>query len=305
MARVYLSDTQYTGKKQLKNLLDFLDTSGKVAYLQNILTKEGLPTSLVNLTNVDYISKNYSNYLSYVGSNGGEIGSYGQVIKALSFAQSQSIDYNNFQAFGAIYGYKKVDGFVSQLFSLGANNILTINVASSVDIQEDAGRKVLNFIGATSAFSSNKALSMMNGLIIATSCKDTGNVNTNSMRGVVLSGASNTTSSAHTELGHNLPTGNFAKHYVTNALATITDNEVGDVGYSGLATIAKVGTTAKLFKNGTTVATGGTQTQYTLPNTYLFIANGNVANNKLYQSWVVFGESETLAQNLSSYLNSV
>lgn len=304
MTRVYESDTEYTGTGNPPLIIEFLDTEGKIDYLQRILANEGKPTAIVGSINVEYIAKYYNDYLSYVYKDGGTIGSKAEVIQALAFAKGQSLAYENFSAFSAKFGYKLSGGFVSKIYSLGATNELTVNIANSVEVTTDDSRKVLNFIGATAAFSSNRTLSMLNGIIAGTSCRDFGNVNTNSMRGVVLSGSSTTTLNTHTELGHNLPTGNYAKHYVASALTTIGDNATGDLGYSGLATIAKVGATAKLWKNGSVVATGGEQMAYTLPNTYLFIANGNVANSKLYESWLIFSSSETIAANLSSYLNN-
>ncbi|HEI8439784.1 TPA: hypothetical protein SLF30_000444 [Acinetobacter baumannii] len=305
MAKVSLSDSKWSGRKMPKTVLELLNSAGKKKSLQNILSKEGMPTSLVTDSNADFIAQHYSEYTSYVASKGGVIGSLGSVIEALSFIFSQSLAYENVTAFSAKFGCEvSVDGYVSKLFGLGANNDLSVNTANSVTITTDSNRLVLNFAGATSAYSSTKTLSLLNGIIAGTSCRDLGNVNTNSMRGIVLSGSSTTTSNAHTELGHNLPTGNYAKHYVSSALTTIGDNATGDMGYSGLATIAKVGATAKLWKNGAVVATGGTQMAYTLPNTYLFIANGNVANNKLYESWIIFSDSETIAANLSTYLNN-
>ncbi|MDI9733080.1 hypothetical protein QM259_12365 [Acinetobacter baumannii] len=304
MTRVYESDTEYTGTGNPPLIIDFLDTEGKIDYLQRILANEGKPTAIVDSINVEYIAKYYNEYLSYVYKDGGTIGSKAGVIQALAFAKGQSIAYGDFSAYSAKFGYKLVNGFVSKIYALGAINDLTVNVASSVEVATDNTRRVFNFIGASSAFSSVKSLSLLNGLIIGTSCRDTGNVNTNSMRGIVLSGSTTSTTAAHSELGHNLPTGNFAKHYVNSTLTTISDNVAEDVGYSGLASIIKVGNTAKLWKNGAVAASGGTQMAYTLPNTYLFIANGNVANNKLYESWIIFGNSESVAANLSIYLNN-
>lgn len=304
MTRFIISDSQPAAGIVLPTVFDFLDQQGSIELLQSILAAEGKPTNIVDATNVDYIAQNFSKYTSYVYGDDGVIGSEAAVIQALAFAKGQSLSYENFSAFSAKFGYKLSGGFVSKIYSLGATNELTVNIANSVEVATDDSRKVLNFVGATAAFSSNKALSMLNGIIAGTSCRDFGNVNTNSMRGIVLSGASNTTVNAHTELGHNLPTGNYAKHYVASALATIGDNATADLGYSGLATIAKVGATAKLWKNGSVVATGGEQMAYTLPNTYLFIANGNVANNKLYESWLIFSSNETIASNLSAYLNN-
>lgn len=304
MTRFIVSDSQPVAGIVLPTVFDFLDQQGSIELLQSILAEEGKPTNIVDSTNVDYIAQNFSKYTSYVYGDDGVIGSEAAVIQALAFAKGQTLAYENFSAFSAKFGYKLSGGFVSKIYSLGATNELTVNIANSVEVTTDDSRKVLNFIEATAAFSSNRTLSMLNGIIAGTSCRDFGNVNTNSMRGVVLSGASTTTLNAHTELGHNLPTGNYAKHYVASALTTIGDNATGDLGYSGLATIAKVGATAKLWKNGSVVATGGEQMAYTLPNTYLFIANGNVANNKLYESWLIFSSSETIAANLSSYLNN-
>lgn len=304
MTRFIVSDSQPAAGIVLPTVFDFLDQQGSIELLQSILAAEGKPTNIVDSTNVDYIAQNFSKYTSYVYGDDGVIGSEAAVIQALAFAKGQSLAYENFSAFSAKFGYKLSGGFVSKIYSLGATNELTVNIANSVEVTTDDSRKVLNFIGATAAFSSNRTLSMLNGIIAGTSCRDFGNVNTNSMRGVVLSGSSTTTLNTHTELGHNLPTGNYAKHYVSSALTTIGDNATGDIGYSGLATIAKVGATAKLWKNGSVVATGGEQMAYTLPNTYLFIANGNVANNKLYESWLIFSSSETIAANLSSYLNN-
>ncbi|MFX9650871.1 hypothetical protein ABTU72_05555 [Acinetobacter baumannii] len=304
MGRAYKSDTPSTGKRLFKTRLDFLTQTGKIEYLKEILRLEGKPDGIIDSNNVDYIANNYSKYYAYVYKDGGVIGSKAGVVQALAFAKGQSIAYEDFSAFSAKFGYKLVDGFVSKIYGLGATNDLTVNVANSVEVTIDNSRLVLNFIGATSNFSSIKNLSMINGIIVGTSCRDVGNVNTNSMRGIVLSGSTTSTTGAHTELGHNLPTGNFAKHYVNSALTTISDNTTTDVGYSGLATIAKAGLQAKLWKNGALAASGGTQMAYTLPNTYLFIANGNVANNKLYESWIIFGSSETIAANLSSYLSN-
>ncbi|MDH2480846.1 hypothetical protein QDR25_07190 [Acinetobacter baumannii] len=303
MGRFYFSDTEYTGTDILPTILDFLEPEGQVDFLRDILAAENKPLTLVDLNNVGYIAPNYSKYESYVLSDKGVIGSPASVIEALAFAYSQSIAYEDFSAFSAKFGYKLSGKFVSKIYGLGATNDLTVNIADSVELATDSGRKVLNFVGASAAFSSSKSLTMLKGIIAGTSCRDMGNVNTNSMRGVVLSGSSGSTTGAHTELGHNLPTGNFAKHYVNSALTTISDNVATDTGYSGLATIAMVGAQAKLFKNGEVVVTGGNQMAYTQPNTYLFIANGNVANNKLYESWIIFGNSETVAANLSSYLN--
>ncbi|WP_310612300.1 hypothetical protein, partial [Acinetobacter baumannii] len=109
--------------------------------------------------------------------DGGVIGSKAGVIQALAFAKGQSIAYEDFSAFSAKFGYKLVDGFVSKIYGLGATNDLTVNVANSVEVTIDNSRLVLNFIGATSNFSSIKNLSMINGIIVGTSCRDVGNVN--------------------------------------------------------------------------------------------------------------------------------
>ncbi|HEI8439521.1 TPA: hypothetical protein SLF30_000171 [Acinetobacter baumannii] len=308
MTRFIISDTESTSSTPLPTIFSFLSQSGKIAKLQEILAAEGKPTNIINTTNVDYIASCFEKYTSYVYADKGVIGSEAAVIQALAFAYGQSLAFENFSAFSAKYGYKITTinsiNYVSKLYSLGAVNEMTVNIADGVQVDTDGSRRVLSFISSTAAFSSNKPLSLLNGIIAGTSCRDLGNVNTNSMRGVVLSGSSTTTTSAHTELGHNLPTGNYAKHYVASALTTIGDNAVGDLGYSGLATISKVGVTAKLWKNGSVVATGGTQMPYTLPNTFLFIANGNIASNKLYESWIIFSDSETIAANLSTYLNN-
>lgn len=107
MTLIIKSDTAYTGRTPVKNIMDFLtDKDSKKAFLQNLLVDTKKGASALDGVNIESIFNKLKKHKALVEASGGVIYSLSQTLKAMLLVQKQGLSDSQYIALSPSFGVR-------------------------------------------------------------------------------------------------------------------------------------------------------------------------------------------------------
>jgi len=307
MAVVIQSNNVYTGNKALPNIIDSItQTSSKTQFLKKLYATINGDTAYITDANSDVLFDALKAHRTRVLADGGLIPSLANTLRALIFANQNSLTIANYSAFAADFGIKLVGNTVTKLYDIAGRD-MKVN-SGTFERATDAGFNVLKNT-ATSTLISESYILGNQGMILGSSLHDAdaGSSSSQAVKGMYMSDTANGSGVGVGYLESNQG-GSSRLYYKLQANNTMTslpyDQSVNYKKYSGLVGyLSNSNNRVEIYENGILKA-GATAAQVDLSAVNIYpVISALSLNSFIRESWIIRNTSQNLAMLLSNYLN--
>ncbi|MBP4063521.1 hypothetical protein J9896_08915 [Acinetobacter baumannii] len=307
MAVVIQSNNVYTGNKALPNIIDSITvTASKTQFLKKLYATINGDTAYITDANSDVLFDTLKAHRTRVLADGGLIPSLANTLRAIIFANQNSLTTANYSAFAADFGIKLVGNTVTKLYDISGRDMKVSS--GTFERATDAGFNVLKNT-ATSTLISETYILGSQGMILGSSLHDAdaGSSSSQAVKGMYMSDNAGGTGIGLGYLECNQ--GGFSRLYYKrpsdNQMTSISYDQVGNYKkYSGLVgLISNQSSRAEIYENGN-LKSGASATwiDATATNIYPTISALSL-NSFIRESWIIRSSAQNLAMLLSNYLN--
>ncbi|NUF19334.1 hypothetical protein HUN24_09610 [Acinetobacter baumannii] len=307
MAVVIQSNNVYTGNKALPNIIDSItQTSSKTQFLKKLYATINGDTAYITDANSDVLFDALKAHRTRVLADGGLIPSLANTLRALIFANQNSLTIANYSAFAADFGIKLVGNTVTKLYDIAGRD-MKVN-SGTFERATDAGFNVLKNT-ATSTLISESYIIGNQGMILGSSLHDAdaGSSSSQAVKGMYMSDTANGSGTGVGYLESNQ--GGFSRLYykrqVDNVMTSLSYDQVGNYKkYSGLVGyLSNSNNRVEIYENGV-LKNGATAAQVDLSAVNIYpVISALSLNSFIRESWIIRSTSQNLAMLLSNYLN--
>lgn len=303
MATVIQSNKAYTGSKVLPNIIDGITTtSDKTAYLKKLYASVQGDTTYITSANADSLFSTLKAHRDRVIADGGVVLSLAMTLRAIIFADKNSLTTANYSASSVGFGVKLSGISVVKVYDLSGRDltVLSGSFSRAVDGNLNVSSASSGSLICTTPFTGGS------GTIIGSCSNDVNNDTTSFIRSPFLAQNAAASGGLYASIENN--NGNVARLSYTLSSGTATTINYSQAGanylkYAGIVGISIGGGATTLYENGTQKATSATASK---DMTGLSIYVGSTissANSFLNESWIINSTSTSLAQALSVHLN--
>lgn len=307
MAVVIQSNNVYTGNKALPNIIDSItQTSSKTQFLKKLYATINGDTAYITDANSDVLFDALKAHRTRVLADGGLIPSLANTLRALIFANQNSLVSANYSAFAADFGIKLVGNTVTKLYDIAGRD-MKVN-SGTFERATDAGFNVLKNT-ATSTLISESYILGNQGMILGSSLHDAdaGSSSSQAVKGMYMSDTANGSGVGVGYLESNQ--GGFSRLYykrqVDNVMTSLSYDQVGNYKkYSGLVGyLSNSNNRVEIYENGV-LKNGAAAAQVDLSAINIYpVISALSLNSFIRESWIIRSTSQNLAMLLSNYLN--
>jgi len=307
MAVVIQSNNVYTGNKALPNIIDSItQTSSKTQFLKKLYATINGDTAYITDANSDVLFDALKAHRTRVLADGGLIPSLANTLRALIFANQNSLTIANYSAFAADFGIKLVGNTVTKLYDIAGRD-MKVN-SGTFERATDAGFNVLKNT-ATSTLISESYIIGNQGMILGSSLHDAdaGSSSSQAVKGMYMSDTANGSGVGVGYLESNQ--GGFSRLYykrqVDNVMTSLSYDQVGNYKkYSGLVGyLSNSNNRVEIYENGV-LKNGAAAAQVDLSAVNIYpVISALSLNSFIRESWIIRSTSQNLAMLLSNYLN--
>lgn len=304
MATVIQSNKAYTGSKVLPNIIDGITTTAdKTSYLKKLYASVQGDTTYITSANADSLFSTLKTHRDRVLADGGIVLSLAMTLRAIIFADKNTLTSANYSAYSAGFGVKLSGSTVVKVYDLAGRDQTAVTGSFTRTIDGN-----LNVVSASVASSLVAATAFTGGAgtIIGSSSNDVNSDATSLVRAPALLQNAAGTGSRYMDVENN--NGNVARLSYMLTSGTVTSVNYNQVGanylkYAGIAGISIGGGASTIYENGTQKSTSATASK-DLTGLAIYLGSTiSSANSFLNESWVINSTSTALAQALSVHLN--
>lgn len=304
MATVIQSNKAYTGSKVLPNIIDFITTtSDKTVYLKKLYGSVQGDTTYITSANADSLFSTLKAHRDRVIADGGVVLSLAMTLRAIIFADKNTLTSANYSAYSAGFGVKLSGSTVVKVYDLSGRDQTA--VIGSFTRTVDANLNVISASVASSLIATTQFTGGA-GTIIGSSSNDVNSDTTSLVRAPALFQNAQGTGSRYMDVENN--NGNVARLSYTLNSGTATSINYSQAGanylkYAGIVGISIGGGASTLYENGIQKSTSATASKDLTGLSVYLGATISSANSFLNESWIINSTSTSLAQALSVHLN--
>lgn len=304
MATVIQSNKAYTGSKVLPNIIDGVTTTAdKTAYLKKLYASVQGDTTYITSANADSLFSTLKTHRNRVLADGGIVLSLAMTLRAIIFADKNSLTTANYSASSVGFGVKLSGISVVKVYDLSGRDltVLSGSFTRAVDgnLNVSSASSVSSLI-CTTPFTGGA------GTIVGSCSHDVNNDTTSFIRSPVLAQNAAASGASYASIENN--NGNIARLSYTSNSGSVVNLNYSQAGanylkYAGIAGISIGGGASTLYENGTQKSTSATASK-DLTGLSIYVGSTiSSANSFLNESWVINSTSTSLAQELSVHLN--